>query len=138
MNSDCDLGILINGIQAKSRIQCISSAHNILNHLKSDDEQSAILLKWWIVLFYGFAAAVVLFIDLCHMKASEGIQEDVLEERREQLRQALDLFKTAEHISVVSRNAIVLLEGLLSTHPYDSIIDLQTNHEFSRRTRTPR
>ncbi|KAF9027330.1 hypothetical protein BDZ89DRAFT_1160859 [Hymenopellis radicata] len=101
----------------ESRIQCITSAQNILNYLKSDDEQSAILLKWWIVLFYGFAAAVVLFIDLCHMKATEGTHEHALEDRREELRQALDLFKTAEHISVVSRNAIVLLEGLLTAEP---------------------
>ncbi|KAK0207864.1 hypothetical protein DFS33DRAFT_1379414 [Desarmillaria ectypa] len=96
----------------KSREQCIASAQAILDHLKSDDKQSAILLKWWIVLFYGFAAAVVLFIDLCHQKAADDGR--CLDERRAELRQALDLFKTAEHISVVSRNAIALLEGLLS------------------------
>ncbi|SJL03204.1 uncharacterized protein ARMOST_06551 [Armillaria ostoyae] len=96
----------------KSREQCIASAQAILDHLKSDDEQSAILLKWWIVLFYGFAAAVVLFIDLCHQKAADDGR--CLDQRRAELRQALDLFKTAEHISVVSRNAIALLEGLLS------------------------
>ncbi|KAK0232677.1 fungal-specific transcription factor domain-containing protein [Armillaria fumosa] len=99
----------------KSREQCIASAQAILDHLKSDDEQSAILLKWWIVLFYGFAAAVVLFIDLCHQKAADDGQ--CLDQRRAELRQALDLFKTAEHISVVSRNAIVLLEGLLTAEP---------------------
>ncbi|KAK0446531.1 uncharacterized protein EV420DRAFT_1647964 [Desarmillaria tabescens] len=96
----------------KSREQCIASTQAILDHLKSDDEQSAILLKWWIVLFYGFAAAVVLFIDLCHQKAADDGR--CLDQRRAELRQALDLFKTAEHISVVSRNAIALLEGLLS------------------------
>ncbi len=96
----------------KSREQCIASAQAILDHLKSDDEQSAILLKWWIVLFYGFAAAVVLFIDLCHQKAADDGR--CLDQRRAELRQALHLFKTAEHISVVSRNAIALLEGLLS------------------------
>ncbi len=98
--------------KVKSREQCIASAQAILDHLKSDDEQSAILLKWWIVLFYGFAAAVVLFIDLCHQKAADDGR--CLDQRRVELRQALDLFKTAEHISVVSRNAIALLEGLLS------------------------
>ncbi|CAK5264478.1 unnamed protein product [Mycena citricolor] len=95
-----------------SRVQCVASATAILNHLNSDD--SALLLKWWIVLFYGFAAAVVLFIDLCHQKA-EG-QAD-LEGRRMQLREALDLFKTAEQVSHVSRNAITLLEGLLTAEP---------------------
>ncbi|PBK89251.1 hypothetical protein ARMGADRAFT_336462 [Armillaria gallica] len=99
----------------KSREQCIASAQAILDHLKSDDEQSAILLKWWIVLFYGFAAAVVLFIDLCHQKAADDGR--CLDQRRAELRQALDLFKTAEHISVVSRNAIALLEGLLTAEP---------------------
>ncbi|KAF5358796.1 hypothetical protein D9758_008582 [Tetrapyrgos nigripes] len=98
----------------KSRDQCITSARAILNYLKSNDEQSAILLKWWIVLFYGFAASVVLFIDLCHHKADDGTD---LEHRRSELREALDLFKTAEHISTVSRNAIVLLEGLMSAEP---------------------
>ncbi|KIK53870.1 hypothetical protein GYMLUDRAFT_49165 [Collybiopsis luxurians FD-317 M1] len=99
---------------AKSREQCINSARSILNLLKSNDEQSAILLKWWMVLFYGFAAAVVLFIDLCHYKADEGPD---LEQRRAELREALDLFKTVEHISSVSRNAIALLEGLMSVEP---------------------
>ncbi|KAJ7492254.1 fungal-specific transcription factor domain-containing protein [Mycena latifolia] len=97
-----------------SRIQCVSSATAILDYLKSDNEQSALLLKWWLVLFYGFAAAVVLFIDLCHQKADD--QPD-LEIRRVQLREALDLFKTAEHVSAVSRNAIALLEGLLTVEP---------------------
>ncbi|KAJ6614995.1 hypothetical protein B0H10DRAFT_2042843 [Mycena sp. CBHHK59/15] len=97
-----------------SRMQCVKSAEAILDYLKSDDEQSAILLKWWVVLFYGFAAAVVLFIDLCHQKADDRPD---LEIRRVQLRQALDLFKTAEHVSAVSRNAIVLLEGLLNVEP---------------------
>jgi hypothetical protein len=40
----------------KSREQCVHSARAILNHLKSNREQSAILFKWWIVTFYGFAA----------------------------------------------------------------------------------
>ncbi|KAJ7109829.1 fungal-specific transcription factor domain-containing protein [Mycena epipterygia] len=97
-----------------SRIQCVNSATAILDYLKSDDEQSALLLKWWIVLFYGFAAAVVLFIDLCHQKADDRPD---LEIRRVQLREALDLFKTAEHVSAVSRNAIALLEGLLTVEP---------------------
>ncbi|KAJ3856152.1 hypothetical protein EV368DRAFT_61903 [Lentinula lateritia] len=97
---------------AKSREQCINSARAILNLLKSNDEQSAILLKWWMVLFYGFAASVVLFIDLCHHKADNGLE---LEMRRVELREALDLFKTVEHISTVSRNAIALLEGLMTT-----------------------
>ncbi|KAJ4501240.1 fungal-specific transcription factor domain-containing protein [Lentinula lateritia] len=99
---------------AKSREQCINSARAILNLLKSNDEQSAILLKWWMVLFYGFAASVVLFIDLCHHKADNGLE---LEMRRVELREALDLFKTVEHISTVSRNAIALLEGLMSVEP---------------------
>ncbi|KAJ7431745.1 hypothetical protein B0H11DRAFT_1966449 [Mycena galericulata] len=97
-----------------SRIQCVKSATAILDYLKSDDEQSALLLKWWLVLFYGFAAAVVLFIDLCHQKADDRPD---LETRRVQLREALDLFKTAEHVSAVSRNAIALLEGLLTVEP---------------------
>ncbi|KAJ7116836.1 fungal-specific transcription factor domain-containing protein [Mycena crocata] len=97
-----------------SRIQCVNSATAILDYLKSDDEQSALLLRWWIVLFYGFAAAVVLFIDLCHQKADDRPD---LETRRVQLREALDLFKTAEHVSAVSRNAIALLEGLLTVEP---------------------
>ncbi|KAJ7687368.1 hypothetical protein B0H17DRAFT_1069983 [Mycena rosella] len=97
-----------------SRIQCVSSATAILDYLKADTEQSALLLKLWLVLFYGFAAAVVLFIDLCHQKADD--QPD-LEIRRVQLREALDLFKAAEHVSAVSRNAIALLEGLLTVEP---------------------
>ncbi|KAJ7204411.1 fungal-specific transcription factor domain-containing protein [Mycena pura] len=97
-----------------SRIQCVESATAILDYLKSDDEQSAILLRWWIVLFYGFAAAVVLFIDLCHQKADDRPD---LEIRRVQLREALDLFKTAEHVSAVSRNATTLLQRLFEVEP---------------------
>jgi hypothetical protein len=37
-------------------MQCVNSATAILDYLKSDEEQSALLLKWWLVLFYGFAA----------------------------------------------------------------------------------
>ncbi|KAF5379255.1 hypothetical protein D9757_010680 [Collybiopsis confluens] len=101
---------------AKSREQCINSARTVLNLLKSNNEQSAVLLKWWMILFYGFAAAsaVVLFIDLCHYKADEGPD---LEQRRTELREALDLFKAVEHISTVSRNAIALLEGLMGVEP---------------------
>ncbi|KAJ3998905.1 fungal-specific transcription factor domain-containing protein [Lentinula boryana] len=99
---------------AKSRERCINSARAILNLLKSNDEQSAILLKWWMVLFYGFAASVVLFIDLCHHKADNSPDLGL---RRLELREALDLFKTVEHISSVSRNAIALLEGLMSVEP---------------------
>ncbi|KAJ7269352.1 fungal-specific transcription factor domain-containing protein [Mycena haematopus] len=99
---------------ADSRTQCVNSATAILDYLKSDNEQSALLLKWWLVLFYGFAAAVVLFIDLCHQKADDQPDLDI---RRNQLREALDLFKTAEHVSAVSRNAIALLEGLLTVEP---------------------
>ncbi|KAF9073319.1 fungal-specific transcription factor domain-containing protein [Rhodocollybia butyracea] len=99
---------------AKSRERCIHSAREILNLLKSNNEQSAILLKWWMVLFYGFAASVVLFIDLCHHKVDNGPDLDF---RRAELREALDLFKTVEHISSVSQNAIALLEGLLRVEP---------------------
>ncbi|KAJ3772304.1 fungal-specific transcription factor domain-containing protein [Lentinula raphanica] len=99
---------------SKSREQCVTSARKILNLLKSNDEQSAVLLKWWMVLFYGFAASVVLFIDLCHHKADNSPD---LEMRRLELREALDLFKTVEHISTVSRNAIALLEGLMTVEP---------------------
>ncbi|KAF8215783.1 fungal-specific transcription factor domain-containing protein [Mycena galopus ATCC 62051] len=100
----------------ESRIQCVNSATAILDYLKSDSEQSALLFKWWLVLFYGFAAAVVLFIDLCHQKADDRPDLDV---RRIQLREAIDLFKTSEfkHVSAVSRNAIALLEGLLAAEP---------------------
>ncbi|KIY73644.1 hypothetical protein CYLTODRAFT_416675 [Cylindrobasidium torrendii FP15055 ss-10] len=97
-----------------SRHQCIESAHNILNHLKLDTGRSAVLLKLWIVMFYGFAAAVVLFIDLCHMRAVADLEgEDDMEKQRGELRKALDLFKATEQTSIVSRNAIALLEGLL-------------------------
>ncbi|KAJ6520200.1 fungal-specific transcription factor domain-containing protein [Mycena sanguinolenta] len=99
---------------ADSRMQCVNSAIAILDYLKSDSQQSSLLLKWWLVLFYGFAAAVVLFIDLCHQKADDRPDLDI---RRRQLREALDLFKTSEHVSAVSRNAIALLEGLLAVEP---------------------
>lgn len=45
--------------QVKSREQCVQSAKAILGYLKTNHAQSAILLKWWIVLFYGFAAASI-------------------------------------------------------------------------------
>lgn len=102
---------------AKSRDQCVESARAILNLLKSESEQSGILLKWWIVLFYGFAAAVVLFIDLCHHKSGNGPN---LAHRRTELMEALQLFKTTEHVSAVSRNAIALLEGIITAEPETS------------------
>ncbi|KAJ7921378.1 fungal-specific transcription factor domain-containing protein [Mycena leptocephala] len=97
--------------EVDSRIQCVNSATAILDYLKSEDEQSALLLKWWLVLFYGFAAAVVLFIDLCHKKPMTDLTwkfDEYNYERR---------WICSKHVSAVSRNAIVLLEDLLTVEP---------------------
>ncbi|KAI3619528.1 nucleus protein [Moniliophthora roreri] len=97
---------------AKSRDQCIKSARLILKHLKSTPENCAMFLKWWIVMFYGFAAAVVLFIDLCHHKTEDPA---AVEARRIELQEALDLFRRSQHVSAVSHNAVALLERMMQT-----------------------
>lgn len=58
--------------QVQSREQCVKSAEAILFYLKSDDEKSAILLKWWIVLFYGFAAASPSSPSICNANCLQG------------------------------------------------------------------
>ncbi|KAF9254334.1 hypothetical protein L218DRAFT_968251 [Marasmius fiardii PR-910] len=95
----------------KSKEQCIASARAVLNILKSDPEQAGSLLKWWLIMFYGFAAAVVLFIDFCHLR---GDDPAALEARKKELHDALNLFKQAQHLSGVSQNAITLLEGMMT------------------------
>ncbi|KAG7091751.1 hypothetical protein E1B28_008152 [Marasmius oreades] len=95
----------------KSKEQCIASARAVLNILKADPEQAAGVLKWWLVMFYGFAAAVVLFIDYCHLR---GDDPNALETRKKELHDALNLFKQAQHLSGVSQNAINLLEGMMT------------------------
>ncbi|KAL0062845.1 hypothetical protein AAF712_010301 [Marasmius tenuissimus] len=115
---------------AKSTEQCIDSARAILHYLKSTPEHSAIFLKWWLVMFYGFGAvsgsalgficltlklvepqAVVLFIDLCHLKTENP---SAVESRKMELKEALNLFKLTRNVSTVSQNAIALLEGMLA------------------------
>ncbi|KAL0569118.1 hypothetical protein V5O48_012854 [Marasmius crinis-equi] len=96
---------------ARSTEQCINSARAILHYLKSTPEQSAIFLKWWLVMFYGFGAAVVLFIDLCHLRSENP---SAVESRRVELQEALNLFKITQNPTPVSQNAIALLEGMLA------------------------
>ncbi|KAF9258390.1 hypothetical protein L218DRAFT_731914 [Marasmius fiardii PR-910] len=96
---------------ARCTEQCVRSARAILHYLKSTPEQSVVFLRWWLVMFYGFGAAVVLFIDLCHLKAKNLA---AVESRRVELREALNLFKITQNASTVSQNAIALLEGMLA------------------------
>ncbi|KAG7088968.1 hypothetical protein E1B28_012913 [Marasmius oreades] len=95
---------------AGSTEQCIDSARAVLHYLKSTPEQSAIFLKWWLVMFYGFGAAVVLFIDLCHLRSENPA---AVESRKVELQEALNLFKMTQNASTVSQNAIALLEEML-------------------------
>ncbi|KAK1225842.1 hypothetical protein PQX77_011203 [Marasmius sp. AFHP31] len=97
---------------SKSKEQCIASARAVLEILKSDPEQAGHLLKWYMIMFHGFAAAVVLFIDYCHLRADDPA---ALELRKKELHDALSLFKNAQLLSGVSQNAINLLEGMMNT-----------------------
>ncbi|KAK4057475.1 hypothetical protein OIO90_001544 [Microbotryomycetes sp. JL221] len=90
---------------APSRDRCVHSARHILSLLAVAGQRCPELLRFWVVIFYCFAAAIVTFVDLTRNPS---------EDTRELLRQTLILLKLAENVSAAARNAIRLLEGLLS------------------------
>ncbi|KAM0786827.1 hypothetical protein ACM66B_002256 [Microbotryomycetes sp. NB124-2] len=89
---------------APSKDRCVHSARNILTLLGVAGRRCPELLRFWIVIFYCFAAAIVTFVDLTR---------EPTEATRNLLTETLILLKTAENVSAAARNAIRLLEGLL-------------------------
>ncbi|KAF9254333.1 hypothetical protein L218DRAFT_1009820 [Marasmius fiardii PR-910] len=69
----------------KSKEECISSAKSILNYFKSYPEHFEQLLRWRTLMSYGFAAVVVLFMDLCYHKQTDPSS---LEARRNEFEEA--------------------------------------------------
>ncbi|KAL0574464.1 hypothetical protein V5O48_007503, partial [Marasmius crinis-equi] len=94
---------------ASSKQQCIASAKAVIKYLKYDPSLTGMLLRRWTVMFYGFSAAVVLLIDFCHQRGLNSIEES-----RKELQGALNVFRTAQLVSTISQNAIVLLEGMIA------------------------
>lgn len=91
------------------------SARSIQVLLKTAEKASPILLGTWLVLFYGFGAAVVTFIDLCHGTAAGD--EASSAQKRQQIRDTVALLQAAKNISDAARGATALLEGLLGMQP---------------------
>ena len=98
---------------APSKDRCVHSARSILVLLKTAEKASPMLLGTWLVLFYGFGAAVVTFIDLCHGKGAED--NAACQQKRQQIRDMIVLLQGAKNISDAARGATTLLEGLLGT-----------------------
>ncbi|KAM0751752.1 hypothetical protein T439DRAFT_324943 [Meredithblackwellia eburnea MCA 4105] len=90
---------------AASKDRCVHSARSILSYIKIAGARAPEMLKNWLVLFLGFVASIVTFIDLTRVPSLET---------RTILREVLDLFKTAQMVSAAARNAVSLLEGLLA------------------------
>lgn len=88
-----------------SKDRCVHAARSILAHIRVAGERAPDLLKNWLTLFLGFAASIVVFIDLTRNPSLET---------RLVLRETLALFKTAQFVSTAARNAVSLLEGLLA------------------------
>ena len=79
--------------------------------LKTAEKVSPMLLGTWLVLFYGFGAAVVTFIDLCHGKLPGD--DSACRQKRQQIRDMIILLQGAKNMSDAARGATTLLEGLL-------------------------
>ncbi|KAK8845281.1 hypothetical protein IAR55_005994 [Kwoniella newhampshirensis] len=86
----------------QSTDQCVKSARTILALYESMRLSAPTLLSYWLILFYAFAAAVVIFIHLCN-----GDHTDKEESR-------LILFRTMDILSAAARNATSILESLLA------------------------
>ncbi|KAK1215651.1 hypothetical protein PQX77_021715 [Marasmius sp. AFHP31] len=94
---------------ASSKQQCIGSAKAVIKYLKYDPSLTGMLLRRWTVMFYGFSAAVVLLIDFCHQRGLNSIEES-----KKELQGALNVFRTAQVVSTISQNAIVILEAMIA------------------------
>ncbi|ORY91511.1 fungal-specific transcription factor domain-domain-containing protein [Leucosporidium creatinivorum] len=90
---------------AASTNRCVTSARSVLTLLQIAGQRCPDLFKLWIVLFYGFVASIVAFIDLTRNPSNET---------RAALHETVALFKHGEQTSAAARNAISLLQGLLA------------------------
>ncbi|WRT70065.1 uncharacterized protein IL334_007059 [Kwoniella shivajii] len=92
----------------QSTEQCVRSARTLLTLYETARITAPTLVNYWLVLFYAFAAAVVIFIQLCHSDR-EGREECKI-----LLFRAMDLFRAVREVSAAARNAVVILESLLT------------------------
>ncbi|KAM0749241.1 hypothetical protein T439DRAFT_315468 [Meredithblackwellia eburnea MCA 4105] len=91
---------------AASKDRCVQSALQILRLLKLCGERSPGVLKFWVVMFFGFSAAVVSFIQLTREPDNS---------LRDLLHNVLGLFRSSQEISTVARKASDLLQSLLNS-----------------------
>ncbi|KAG7091752.1 hypothetical protein E1B28_008153 [Marasmius oreades] len=96
----------------KSKEECISSAKSILNYFKSYPEHFEQLLRWRTVMSYGFAAVVVLFMDLCHHKQTDPSS---IEGRRNEFEEASAVLRSgiAKCKSGLSQDSLRLMERMI-------------------------
>ncbi|WWD22223.1 hypothetical protein CI109_106714 [Kwoniella shandongensis] len=92
----------------RSSHQCVSSARTILALYETLRVTAPSMMSYWLVLFYEFAAAVVIFIHICNCEPGEREESHLI------LLRALDVLKGARGVSAAARNATSILESLLT------------------------
>ncbi|TIB79927.1 hypothetical protein E3Q22_02212 [Wallemia mellicola] len=93
----------------QSRITCITAARECLAVLRHGDSVG-FLERWWICVYYAFASAIVIFIDLIH---DDPMSSDAFD-KREEIKSALNMLKDASGFSSGADSSAALLEGLLA------------------------
>lgn len=93
-----------------SRKRCVDCAYKILAFMRHAKNHAPLLLKVWINIYYAFAGALVLFLDLCY---DEGGDSQAAKKKRLAIREMLEICDTARHLSAAAKNTYSLLQGLL-------------------------
>ncbi|ORY35307.1 fungal-specific transcription factor domain-domain-containing protein [Naematelia encephala] len=92
----------------QSTEQCVLSAQTILGLCETARVAAPTVLNYWLILFYAFAAAIVIFIRLCNN------EQDDKRQSRQLLHRVVETLRGAQEFSAAARNAISILENLLS------------------------
>ena len=93
-----------------SRKRCVEAAFTILTLFRHAKNHAPILLRVWIHIYYVFSGALVLFLDLCYDNDADA---RAAEEKREAVREMLEIVSEARHLSAAAKNTHNLLLGLL-------------------------
>ncbi|CEH15958.1 hypothetical protein CBOM_05166 [Ceraceosorus bombacis] len=106
---------LIKGLAGKDQTtvsarRCIDASKAILRILRHAKRAAPMLLKMWINVYYGFGAAVVVFLALCYETDQDS---EEAEAKRAAVNEMADICSTASHLSAGAKNTGTLLRGLL-------------------------
>ncbi|KAM0788922.1 hypothetical protein ACM66B_003000 [Microbotryomycetes sp. NB124-2] len=113
---------------AASRDRCVSSARAVLALIKISNQRCAELMRLWLVVYYGFVASVVCFVDLTRRPTDAT---------RAALTDALAAFRHVKKSSAAARNAATLLEGLLAAEQEvrDEMMDAEADTNPAKKRR---